>query len=624
MNALAIDPIARTDVVPYQRIEYGTSFNFGVIAFCSVGVDYVSFAISGDTATYTGSSPRTVSSMANNTRLAHTSSGEVAGWTGWSGVWEYFISIPSSDFSSDGNFTVTPTVYSEDGNTTVLDAVPMIVEATGAGSHHYCYADSVDGNDGNCTADGTSAKCQTLGAAVAAAQTANSGSSDGNIIYLEDGNYTLSGSAPSTVNEWLTIKNSPTGSRDSIIINGAGNIDNTDFIKFEGVTLSASSHGGYIVDASDRSVWIKGCKLTSTTGRWYDCNGVSEPDIHPLESNGPTYYITDTYAYDVDRAFSGVDILRNCTAYKIAEDFTRNSPLVVNIRMDDQNNGYEEGNPLTNCTWHADSYQQFGNGQQNFIIYNYYGTDAHYQGFYMRNDGLATAGLAIVNCFLEMREPHTYGGAGSGYVLGSGTEASVQDIDNFIFWHNSFPYTNFQFNGAEVSDWTNVSVIGNVFYEFIETTQPAGVEPTWIGPSNSFNNVCTYNHYKGSFTDVDDCGGAPPQPAGCPYYTSKSPDTDANGTATTGLTGQERYHPEVFDLTDTSTYLNFGYPDPNADQASYIIDALPSNITGIPADLFGNQRDSTPDKGAIEYAEGAEDTNATITTGVGGNFSCSP
>ena len=50
----ALTPIAHTDVVPYQRIQYGSSFDFGVVAFSKPGINRVDFAITGQG--YTGDS----------------------------------------------------------------------------------------------------------------------------------------------------------------------------------------------------------------------------------------------------------------------------------------------------------------------------------------------------------------------------------------------------------------------------------------------------------------------------------------------------------------------------------------------------------------------------------------
>src|SRR5574343_1518130 len=106
--SLALTPIARTDVVPYQRIEYGETFNFGVVAFSKDGIDRVEFTISGQG--YSGG-VKTATSMRLNNQV-----GSVA-TTGHVGVWEYYVPISSSEFTSDGAITVTPVVYGTDNGT---------------------------------------------------------------------------------------------------------------------------------------------------------------------------------------------------------------------------------------------------------------------------------------------------------------------------------------------------------------------------------------------------------------------------------------------------------------------------------------------------------------------------
>ena len=81
VSANALSPVARVDVVPYQRIEYGTTFNFGAVAFSKEGIDKVDFVISGQG--YSGGT-KTATEMTYNSRT---------------GVWEYWVTIASSEFT---------------------------------------------------------------------------------------------------------------------------------------------------------------------------------------------------------------------------------------------------------------------------------------------------------------------------------------------------------------------------------------------------------------------------------------------------------------------------------------------------------------------------------------------
>ena len=586
--SFALTPIARTDVVPYQRIEYGTTFKFGVVAFSKAGIKRVDFAISGQG--YSGGTKST-STMRLNTRLAHTSSGEVAGHTGWPGVWEYYVEIASNEFSSNGPITVTPKVYGDDGGSLTLPVVKMIVEATSAYSHTEAWVDSVNGNDGTGAVGDSGSPYKTLGAAMAAAQNANGGSSSGNIIYLEEGKYNIPSSstvAVSTSGEWLTIRNAAGAARDNTIIDNDGSsIGSGDLVKVEGVTLVSSAQFDWVINAKNGAnkgaiVWIHGCKLTNTDGR-YDSAGENDPGAYPVA--GSTY-LTNSYAYNVDRASSGESIIRNYTVYKIAEDAGRNSNgLRVNVRIDDQDNGGVKG-----C-WHADTHQNFLRAMNNEIYYNYYVTNAHYQGFFLRSNGTSSR-VALVNVFVEMREPGNYGAWGgsscnSNKVLASGSMyVEEANWDHILFWHCAFPYKAFNFWGLDNDSYsysvTNSSFIGNIFWEF-KANSSTGGEPPSLANGNSENNEALYNHYKCARSVLSgNCG-----------YNTKAPDTSYGRT--TYSHGGASY-PEVLDLTDTINYSSFGYP---LDETN-VIDRLPSGLIGVPADLFGNQRDSAPDVGAIE------------------------
>jgi hypothetical protein len=617
----ALTPIAKTDVVPYQRIEYGTTFKFGVIAFSKAGVDNVSFAISSGTATYTGSSPKVSSSMALNTRVAHSTTDGPSGHTGWAGVWEYYIEIPASDFSSNGTFTVTPTVNGSDSGTKVLSAVTLYVEATGAGAYDYCYADSVSGNDGTCSAN-SSNKCATLGKAMELVQAANSGSSSGCTVYLEEGTYGIPDSgtvAVSASGEWLTIKNAPGADRDNIVINDSGtSIASGDRVKFEGVTLTSNAPNDYTINAKsgqvngDSVIWIKNCKLTNPDGR-YDSAGQPDPNAFPV--NYATY-ITETYIYDVDRAFTIEPFIRNVTIYKLAEDVGRNGdPLMVNVRVDDQDNGGVNG-----C-WHADTYQNFSRIMSDAIFYNIFVTDAHYQGPFFRGSTASGAhtNVALVNWFQEMRDPTNYGTwngsscEGTTMVAGSlyFDTTSAPHWNHFIMWHCSFPYMKFNFFYPSGSGaMTDSSFIGNIFYEIVDNSD-ACVEISALEYGNSDGNEALYNHYKSSASEISSPGSgcclyANSYVGGCPYFYSKAPDS-SDGRTTVSHGGLS--FPEVLDLTDTTNYSDFGKP---LDAATDIIETV--SVKKIPADVWGNERPAFPSRGAVEYNVGSTTPSASGIT----------
>ena len=171
-TAFALTPIARTDVVPYQRIEFGKSFNFGVVAFSKPGIDRVEFEILGQG--YAGGVKRS-SAMALNTRVVSEK---------YDGVWEYFVPISASEFNSNGPVTVTPTVYDNEGNRRDLDPVTLIVEGASAGFNQHKAWVNPSASDGAGTVGDQTDPFPSITSAVSATQSANGGSSSGNIIYL--------------------------------------------------------------------------------------------------------------------------------------------------------------------------------------------------------------------------------------------------------------------------------------------------------------------------------------------------------------------------------------------------------------------------------------------------------
>lgn len=580
--ASALTPIARTDVVPYQRIEYGTTFNFGVAAFSKAGIDRVEFAISGQG--YSGST-KTSSTMRMNTQLAHAE--PAVPMASWPGVAEYFVEISSSEFTSNGFISVVPTVYGKDQGIRVLDSVTLIVEAMEPYTHNYAVVSGSAGDDGTGEANSQTLKFKTIGAAVAAAQTKNNGRSDGNIIYVEEGEYALGTAQTVTDNEWLTIKAANGANRNNVFINDPGSVRSTNLLKIDGVTLYSGGSEDYVLDNNGKNVWLNNCKLTSI-GRWERTKGLS-PNVFPVRGEE---YVTNCYFYDVERG-SEAFLVRNTTFQKICEDSLTNNALVINVRVEDIDNGSNDGE----TTYvHSDVYQNYNDGAVNRIVYNMYATNLHYQGLFLRNTASFSQDVAYVNIFIEMRERGTLGNAPGGLPpqLISGALYCDNPWDHVLLWHCSFPYREFNLYGISTK-LTNASFIGNIFFELIENVAGAGKEPASLQPGNPNNNVCVYNHYKGSFTDVTGCNGNP-QPDGCPNWNSKSPDSDAMGTITTGLTGLERYHPEVLDLGDVKTYIYFGYPLAE----TVLVNRLPSNLTGVLYDALGNLRDKNPDVGALE------------------------
>ncbi|HRX87255.1 MAG TPA: hypothetical protein P5572_19690, partial [Phycisphaerae bacterium] len=133
-----LTPAARWDTVPYQRIESGDTLKAGVVAFSKNGIQEVRFNISGQG--YSGANPKVATSMTYNDQ--HD-------------VWEYWVPISASEFTSDGQVTVEATVVGNDGgirdkNTTPgngLEALTLYVNPRGSLPRNVAWVDSSSGSD---------------------------------------------------------------------------------------------------------------------------------------------------------------------------------------------------------------------------------------------------------------------------------------------------------------------------------------------------------------------------------------------------------------------------------------------------------------------------------------------
>lgn len=558
-TVMALTPIAQPNVVPNQRFSAGEKFNFGVVAFSKAGIDRVKFTISGQG--YSGQNPLYSSSMTYNSRTD---------------VYEYWVPLDASKFSSDGPISVSMTVYGKDGGSRNLGSIPLVVNASGKLPRPEAWVSNT-GSDSSGKVNNRSNPFRTIGGAISAIQSVNGGVSDGATVYFYKGTYSLSGANTTikTNNEWLTFKKDTSASIENTIINNGGNAAKTKLLKVDSLTLTSSGKNDYVFNLNDPDfLWVNNCNLRGSD-RW--AQG-SNPVKH-FNS-----YHTNNYIYNVDRGVNGGILARNLSIEHIGEDAFQNFPFAVNIRVKDQDPG--------NTYWHADGFQQWGDGKENTIVYNYYGTDMHYQGLFMRATNSAARNNAFVNVFMEMRPPGRPGSSGGNAILSNG--AMFGPWDHVVFWHNTLPSSAFYIAKDKAGyGFTNSSFIGNVFHEFKDAAQNSGSEPTWSLPGNTQKNEFLFNHITQSYTDLQqghNCGW--PTPAGCPHVHSKSPDSDPNGSQSIGdpLLNLPKLS------NGQSAPSNFGQPK----DASPLINKI-TKVT-VPADVFGNPRDQKPDIGAFEKA----------------------
>jgi len=415
--AAAVTPIARWDVVPYQRINQGETLNVGVVAFSKNGIDRVVFNISGKG--YSGGS-KVATQMTHNPRTD---------------VWEYWVPVRASEFTSDGVITIEATVYGKDGGVRSkdtdgdglddglgLDPLVLHVNPTGTLPQPEAWVD-VNGDDGTGQVNNSAKPFKSARRAVDAIRSWRKSNgygdnADGGIVRLNPGTHRTTGSAGaiSVVDEWVTITNNPAlgGTRANTILTAANAVFDIEKAHLKGVTLDRSGGGGEIVNqcwAGNSacvirvSVWIDHSDVIGS-GRWVEMSNPVSAKIHSL-------YWTDSYITNVADATVKSNrlpnkLIRGVTIEHIGDDAFVNVPMIVNSTAHDLNPGqhYYDGNPTP---WHSDAIQWFGGvADNNAVVYNVRVTGAAYQGLFIRGrDGAAgpsppnAQGMAFVNVYIE-------------------------------------------------------------------------------------------------------------------------------------------------------------------------------------------------------------------------------
>ena len=578
--AWALTPIAHTDVVPRQRIENGSSFDFGVVAFSKAGITQVDFAISGQGY---ASGTKTATTMSLNTRTASTSPGAE-----YDGVYEYYVNIPASEFSTNGIITVTPTVTGDDSGTKELPAVTMYVEGASNESQTEAWVD-IEGSDGTGTLDDNTDPFPSIESAMDAIETQN-GDLDYSIIYLVEDVYdsnNRSSGTTDTTNEWVTITKADGADIDNVIIDEDGTLWDTNYIRFYNVTIRSTSDNDFAVNQS--GCWIDHCKMIGNAEAQGNGGG---SHTNPVTGAG---YMTSSSIYDVRFGITGTDIeiVRGVDASHLFDDFAQNRDgiMVVNCHVDDIFGSYN-----TSLYNHSDLYQIYngscsGDTRDNIIFYNIIATNLRYGTIFLNGygtEGNAHTNIAFVNMFLEWRSPTT------------NNRTWIYDKWNhLLMWHCTISISDntppagsglWMLNHHDYSDpctpdtaheFDNTSYVGNVLYGFVIQSNDRG--STYMDSGNGYGNECTYNHYEASGT----------------------------GPGENYTTGRDVLN---WDDPESSDY---GYPVAE----SIIVDRLPSNLTGVLCDAYGNARDSTPDVGALEYGDTTAPTLSSAIISADGDSS---
>ncbi len=381
-----LTPIARWDVVPYQRISPGQTFKCGVVAFSRNGIQKVRFRVNGGAAV-------DVTSMTYNDR---------------SNVYEYWLPIAASSFSSAGEISVDAVVYGNNGGTRTLETLPLVVDPNNTLPQPEAWVDASSGSDSTGTVGNSGRPYKTIGRAVDAVRawmSANGHGSkaDGGIVHLKPGTHKMDNGGVtadiSTGAEWLTITTDAGGTRANTKIVGKNtSMPKTSLIRIKGVTVQSTGGYGYaLVGASglpDGNLWLDDCDIIGSG--WHTAGS------HPVhQSSIGTIWYSESRIYDVDFAVGGGHFARGLDIEHFGNDAFQHCPMIVNCTATDQDPG--------DTGWHADAWQWFAtSGPNNTIVYNFNFTDGHCQGVMCRT-GVSTSPsaecVAFVNFFCELRPP---------------------------------------------------------------------------------------------------------------------------------------------------------------------------------------------------------------------------
>jgi len=457
-SAAALTPIARYDVVPYQRISAGETFNLGVVAFSKEGIEGVEFAVSGQG--YSGTNPLVSSEMSHNPRTD---------------VYEYWVELSADEFSSDGVVEIEATVYGNDGgvrdvNTAEddgLDTLILLVNPGGTLPEPTAWVD-IDGDDNTGQVNNQDQPFATIGNAVYAIRQwmQENGYGDqigGGIVELNPGTHAMNQGS----NNWNTVYADEWFSIDG---NGAtitsGNspqvrmfrVRDANLIRTFGRIINYNSNN---IDQS--TVWIENCNV----------RGDDKFDEFNNPVRGVKYYTESNFS-NMGKAVSGALLGRNLYIHDIGDDAFCRTPLVLNSHA--ENIDPRDGICVGGGCNHADCWQWWGTPvPHNMIIYGLDCINNTYQGIFARTQGLEpygvqnppAEGVAIINLQTKLTDPKSF--ADNAWYI---------PANHMLFWHNSFDEEFNFWNDRDSSGKFPLNIVdfdvrGNSFFD-VELNAPLG------------------------------------------------------------------------------------------------------------------------------------------------------
>ena len=443
--AAPLTPIARWDVVPYQRVEQSEGLKCGVIAFSKAGIAKVTFHVNDQL--------RHVASMRLNDRT---------------GVYEYWTPVAASDFVEDGPVQIGATVDGNDGGKRALPPLVLVSNPNGSLPRREAWVDADDGDDGAGVTGNPQRPFATIGRAMDGIRLwmkaqGHGDRADGGIVRLRPGNHAMSNGRIwreiRTVDEWVTVTRDADATRATTIIDRFAGALQTRLLKVEGVTLRSTGKHAYVIRGTQKysgmNLWVDDCVIRGA--------GRHIPGSHPIHHGNFIIWTTDSHFTDLPSAIGGHRLARGLTIKHIGDDVSRHCPLLVNCVADNVDPGATYA--------HSDTWQSwFPDEPNNTLAYNVRVTDAHYQGIMSRTgktDAPVAKGVAFVNCLIELRPPIRAPHRGAR--VGSPVSLWMRPVDHFLMWHCSLLGQSLNFYADKAGrarvplTMTNVSVVGCCF-----------------------------------------------------------------------------------------------------------------------------------------------------------------
>jgi len=382
---MALQPMARFDVIPYQRIT--SSFKVGVVAFTKPGIEKVAFS-------FNGGAVINVTNMTLNDRV---------------GVWEYWTTLNPASYANGEVVTIDATVTGNDGGARALPQISVVADNSGTYRVVKAWVDTAgDDSTGIASAAETGTNpFATIGRAADEIQIYRNAqgwgnNADGGVIYLNEGDHTWA--SPTTryrivlQDEWLTITRDISASkaltRITVLAFGLG----VDRVKVSGITADKSNNGINELFGGNTLANIAWIWFNDLDGRGY--SPIADQSILAGGKIDNAYY-TECTLTDLWRPTAKGKIARNITIQNCGSDAFRNCPLIINGDVDNASPG--------GTGEHTDLVQFFNNATDptldyNVIVFNVKGTNLGYQGVFWRGDDVdpgGTDGAAFVNVYAE-------------------------------------------------------------------------------------------------------------------------------------------------------------------------------------------------------------------------------